>query len=432
MQNYNLVAFIVSLAVVLAYLNHRFIRMQTTVALMSGAILISLTIIVLRHFGFIDLKNNLDLLIVNINFHDLLLNGMLSFLLFAGAMTVDFDLLKSNRWEIATLSTLSTIASCLLIAAGVYYVFPLIGIQVPFGFCLLFGALISPTDPIAVLATFKQLGAPGPLSNCVAGESLFNDGVGIVLFIVFYELVEAGHGIQLSHALWLFVREAVGGVVYGFIIGKLSCSMLRRTRDNQIAILITLAIVTGGYALANEFFSVSGPLAMVVCGLIVGTYLRNDAKSQTRVALDTFWNVIDEVFNTILFMLIGLELLTVTLSTPLIIAMIVTIPLVLLARLLTVATPLAFLQKLRNNVPYTIPILTWGGLRGGLAIALALSLPIGPDRQFLLTITYGVVAFAVIIQGLTIKPLVKRCNAELQRRVALAQNQADVSANQDR
>ncbi|WP_423062928.1 cation:proton antiporter [Candidiatus Paracoxiella cheracis] len=404
MDTYTLSSIILTLAVIIGYLNHRFIQMQSTIAIMTAALGLSAILLILQHFGIANIAIKTEAIVANINFPDLLLKGMLSFLLFAGALTIDFSSLKDQKWEIGILSSLSTIVSALIVGILVYYLLPLLSIHLPLLYCLLFGALISPTDPIAVLATFKKIGVPKALKVCVAGESLFNDGVGIVIFATLYALTFNGTPITFEQVSLLFLKQAVGGIAYGLLLGYVTNWLIKSINDHRIAILLTLGAVTGGYAFAL-WLGISGPLAMVVTGILVGN--KNIHKKQTKMSesLDIFWEVIDEILNAVLFLLIGFELLNIQASGLQIIAILGAIPLVLFVRLLTVAIPMKLIQLRRQHNPYTIAILTWGGLRGGLAVALALSLPPSDYRNFILAMTYGVVAFAVIVQGLSIKPL---------------------------
>ncbi len=404
MTTYALTSVILSIAVLLGLINHRFIKMQSTIAIMAGALLLSFILILLQHFGIANVADTARQLIIRTDFNHLLLNGMLSFLLFAGALTIDFSTLKSQKWEIGTLASISTIASTLIIGTLTYYLLPLLGLQMPYLYCLLFGALISPTDPIAVLAIFKQVGAPKKLEMCVAGESLFNDGVAIVIFLTLYQLTFKGAPITVSNVILLFLKQAIGGILYGAVLGTVVHWLIKDLKDYKMAALITLAAVSGGYTLAMKL-DISGALAMVVAGILVGYKRKTYKHKQTIEALEMFWEIIDEILNAVLFLLIGFELLTIHASSVQIVAALAAIPMVLLVRLITVAIPMKFFQLKRSRQPYAIAILTWGGLRGGLAVALALSLPLGEHRDFIIALTYSVVAFAVIIQGSTIKPL---------------------------
>lgn len=407
MNVYALASIILTLAVAIGYINHRFIKMQSTIAMMVSSLLLSLIFILIQRLGIANVADITKSLLIRTDFHSLLLNGMLSFLLFAGSLSIDFSTLKSRKWEIGILASLSTIASAMLVGTLIYYLLSYFNIQLPYLYCLLFGALISPTDPIAVLAIFKKIDAPKSLEVCVSGESLFNDGVGIVIFLTLYQLTFNNIPITWQTVSLLFLEQALGGIAYGALLGFIAHRLMYKVSDHKMSILITLAIVTGGYSLALALH-ISGPLAMVVAGIFVGNKMRKNSKeTRSNETLETFWEVIDELLNAVLFLLIGFELLTLNTNGHQFIAVLIAIPLVLVIRLITVAIPMKFIQLKRNQEPFTISILTWGGLRGGLAVALALALPPSKYRNLILSMTYGVVVFAVIVQGLTIKYLAK-------------------------
>jgi len=408
MSPYTIASIILTLAVCIGYINHRYIKMQSTIAIMASSLLISLVFIVLQHAGITNIANKTQSMLIQTDFHSLLINGMLSFLLFAGSLTIDSSILKTRKWEIGILASISTIASTLLIGTSIYYILPLLDLSLPYLYCLLFGALISPTDPIAVLATFKEINAPKNLEICVAGESLFNDGVGIVIFLTLYELVFQNQAITFQNVSLLFLEQAIGGIAYGAILGLIANQLIKSIKDPKMVILITLAIVTGGYTFALSI-DISGPLAMVVAGIFIGNEVRSTATEKKRnEVLKIFWEVIDELLNAVLFLLIGFELLNVSVADFKFSVIPLVIPLVLIIRLVTVAIPMKLIQRRKTHEPYTISVLTWGGLRGGLAVALALTLPPSHYRELILAMTYGVVVFAVIVQGLTIKSLAKR------------------------
>lgn len=399
-------------AVMIGYINHRFIKLQTTTAITLGALIISFVLIIIGQFGFQGLENKTTLMLSKINFHNLLINGMLSFLLFAGAIRININNLLKQKWEITVLAFLGTIFSALLLGILTYYVLPIFGIRIDFIYCMLFGALISPTDPIAVLATFKELGAPKNLTVIVEGEALFNDGVGIVIFITIYQLATTGHHITFEATSLLFLRQAIGGILYGIGTGLVAYWLIKPINDHKIEILITLLIVTAAYTFANHI-GISGPLAMVVAGIFIGNRGRNFSMSPTTIhSLDTFWELVEEILNAALFLLIGLELLTIHIDKYLIIAALLAIPMALLVRTIIVALPISIFKKWRKYPPATIRILIWGGLRGGLALALALALPQNPHRALIIGMTYAIVAFAIVVQGITIGPLVKKTKAE--------------------
>ena len=319
-------------------------------------------------------------------------------------MNIDFKLLKANGQSIAILATISVITSTLLMGAFLYYLAPILGTQLPLLYCLLFGALISPTDPIAVLTTFKKLNAPKKLNVIIAGESLFNDGVGIVVFLTLYHLAVKHEPITWQHVSFLFLSQAIGGILYGALLG-ITGHRLMKGLPVRLALLITFAITTGGYALAQSI-GLSGPLAMVVAGIFIGNKARKGSKeSEVNNTLHHIWELIDEVLNSILFMLLGLEILHLHSTHTSFIIAILCIPVTLFVRFITVAGPVHFLFSRRQRPKHINRILTWGGLRGGLAVALALSLPESTYRDLILIMTFAIVAFAVIVQGTTIQKL---------------------------
>jgi CPA1 family monovalent cation:H+ antiporter len=410
-------ALILTLAVFIGYLNHRFIKMPTTIAIMASSLFISCVLLILRQWGFNSVAEKISATLLTINFHDVLLNGMLGFLLFAGALTIDLSNLRQQKWEIGILASLGTITSTLLVGGLMYLLLQWIGVNLSFIYCLLFGALISPTDPIAVLSIFKEVKAPREMTIFLEGESLFNDGVGIVLFITLYTLAFKGGHFSVSAISLLFLQQAIGGIIYGIILGLIGYWLIESVEDHRIQILITLALVTGGYALA-DMLHISGPLAMVVAGIFLGNHGREFyMSSHTRENLDNFWEVIDEVFNAILFLLIGFELLQLTFGMKEFAAMGLSIVIVLGVRFICVAVPLSLFKLKRRYFPKMIRILTWGGLRGGLAVALALALPGNESqRSMVLAMTYGVVVFSILVQGLTVKPLIRKSVLRMNQR----------------
>ena len=371
------------------------------------ALLVSLGLAVLGPLGF-GLKEDAFRLLASIDFDETLLHGMLSFLLFAGALHVNLGDLAKQKWLIGTLATFGVVGSTFIIGFISWWLLSAMGFGLPLIYCLLFGALISPTDPIAVLGILKKAGVPDSLETKITGESLFNDGVAVVVFMVFLEIAKGAHEITVLMVAGLFLKEVLGGVVYGLSIGAVAYWMLKSVDNYQVEVLITLALVTGGFALA-DVLHISGPLAIVVAGLLIGNHGRLLAMSrQTRDRLDTFWELVDEVLNAVLFVLIGLEILILTFSRMYVIAGLLMIPLVLVARFLSVGFPVTILRLFRSFSPNVIKILTWGGLRGGISVALALSLPPGKNRATILAITYVIVVFSISIQGLTIGRLVKK------------------------
>jgi CPA1 family monovalent cation:H+ antiporter len=406
MKLFNILAILITLSAGFSYINHRFIRLPNTIGLMIMALLVSLGLALLGPFSF-GLKADAQRLLANIDFDETLLHGMLSFLLFAGALHVNLADLAKQKWIIGLLATVGVLGSTFSMGFISRWVLGLLGIEMPLIDCLLFGALISPTDPIAVLGILKKAGVPQSLETKITGESLFNDGVALVIFLIFLGIATGTRQVTTASILGLFAKEALGGVVFGLIIGWIAYWMLKSIDNYQVEVLITLALVTGGFALADELH-ISGPIAIVVAGLLIGNHGRLLAMSdQVRVHLDNFWELVDEVLNAVLFVLIGLEVLALTFSREYFIAGILFIPLLLVARFISVGGPVLIMRRFRTFSPKVVTILTWGGLRGGISVALALSLPPGKNRELILAITYIIVVFSIIVQGLTIGRLVK-------------------------
>lgn len=398
------------LASVFAYVNHRWIKWPPTIGVMVLALLSSIVVIVLGEFIPVFLEKAV-VLVAKLDFQKVLFNFMLSFLLFAGAVQVNARKLKKERLSVLVLSTVGIVISTFLIGGLSWYLFQLFQIQVAFVYCMLFGALISPTDPIAVLAILKEAKIPSSLEVKISGESLFNDGVAVVLFISIAEI--ATNGIQHFDAfevIKLFVREAVGGLVFGVLLGYTGFLALRPIDNYKVEVLITLAIVMGGYAIAGHLH-ISGPLAMVVAGIITGNKVKDEVMSDvTQDYLIKFWELIDEILNAILFLLIGMEMLIIKINFTVFVIGIIIILIVLLTRWISVWIPIYFLQYWIKFEKNAVLILTWGGLRGGLSVALALSLTPAMHKNEFVFITYIVVVFSIIVQGLTIGPLAKKLN----------------------
>jgi len=315
---------------------------------------------------------------------------------------VDLDSLHQHKWVIGSLATIGVLLSTAIVGVGSWLVFDLMGIGLPLIWCLVFGALISPTDPIAVLATLKRLGAPKPLEVKIAGESLFNDGVGVVVFIALLGIATGSAPASVEGIGKLFLMEAVGGVAFGMLLGYVGYRMLKSVDRFDVEILLSLALVMGGYALAFRLH-VSAPIAIVVAGLFIGNQGRSFAMSDaTRERLDDFWELIDEILNAVLFLLIGVEVLVLTFNGQHLLAGALLIPVVLLARFVSVGAPIALFRRVKEFPARTVRLLTWGGLRGGISVALALSLPASPIREQLLMATYVVVLFSLLVQGTTI------------------------------
>ncbi|WP_043696011.1 sodium:proton antiporter [Luteibacter sp. 9133] len=396
-------AFCLVVTALLAYLNHRFLRLPATIGVMAIALIISLGIVGLHALG-IDhgLKAYEQSLLRSIDFSDVLMQGMLSFLLFAGALHVDLGTLKAYRWQIAALAIVGTCLSTALVGVALWWLLPTVGVSLPLIDCLLFGALISPTDPISVMGILKSIGAPKSLELVIAGESLFNDGVGVVIFSLLVGVAASGTVPSGQEAGMLLLQEAGGGLAFGVLLGWATFWLLKSIDQYQVEVLLTLAAVMGGYALATHLH-VSGPLAMVVVGLIVGNGARAEAMSDTtRRYIDMFWELLDEILNAVLFVLIGMEVLAIKFSSALLLGMAASALVTLLARLLTVGIPVGALSGLFRLPARSWRVMTWGGLRGGISVALAFSLTPGPARDTVLGLTYGVVVFSVLVQGLTV------------------------------
>lgn len=408
MQLFELTAILMALTALFSYLNYRYLQMPTTIGIMFISLLCSLVLVAASWLGVDIGQEPVAHVLSSIDFNETLMHGMLAFLLFAGAMHLKIDDLLSQKWPVLVLATLGVAMSTMLIGTLSFYLFLLLGLPVPFIYCLLFGALISPTDPVAVLGILKTVGVPKSLETKIAGESLFNDGVGVVIFLILLELATGADDVTVGSVFALFVKEAGGGILLGFILGYIAYRMLKMVNNYQVEALITLALVMGSYALADSLH-LSGPIATVVAGLLIGNHGRSFAMSdQTRERLDDFWELIDEVLNAILFLLIGLEILIITMNLNLLLAGIGAVIIALFARFTTVATLVSIMRPFRPFSQGVIAMLTWGGIRGGISVALALSLPAVPERNTLLAATYLVVIFSIGVQGMSLGRLARR------------------------
>ncbi len=410
MELHYLIAIILVLTAVLSVINERLIKMPLSIGVMAITMVASLLIILSSHFGFFHADVYMREVVNNIDFSETLMHGMLSSMLFAGALHLDLNKLLEQKWPIGFLAILGTTISTVLVGFGLYYIFTGLGIlELPLMYCLLFGALISPTDPIAVLAIMRRVGAPEDLETLISGESLFNDGVGVVFFTVIAAMIFSGQEPSVSHALELFAHEMLGGLAFGVVLGLVGNWLLRQVYDYHMDALITLAVSFGGYELA-VLLGVSGLISVVVAGLMAGQYIRKTyPKDQLgRTPLDIFWKIIDELLNAILFVLIGMELISFEdMSLPILVVAIV-IFVMILVRWISVLIPIALLKKLKQPFSnHVVIFMTWGGLRGGLPVALALSLPESSERQILVLMTYSAVAFSIIVQGLSVSPLMR-------------------------
>ncbi len=409
MDYFLIITILVVLAAAFGYLNVRFLKLPNTIGLMVITIVFTLAVIALSYFDS-TLLNAEKYIITQIDFETVLLDIMLSFLLFAGALHTNFEQLKVQRWPVLVFATLGVLVSTFLVATAMFYCLQWLGLPVDYIYCLLFGALISPTDPIAVLGILKQAGVPKKLETKIVGESLFNDGVGVVVFLTLFQIASAsGTEIEPLDILILFGEEIIGGILLGLFLGWITYRLMKSINDYDIEVIITLAAVMGGTVIAQKFH-LSAPLAMVTAGLIVGnSTVRQSAMSEiTENYVDKFWELIDILLNTILFVLIGMEMLVLALEGNYIIAGLIAIPIVLLCRFTSLLFPINFFKKRLDFVPNTNLIMTWGGLRGGISIALALGLTQEMHRDLFLVITYVIVVFSIIVQGLTVGKLVKR------------------------
>jgi CPA1 family monovalent cation:H+ antiporter len=405
--------FIITILVVLSalfgYINVRFLKLPNTIGLMLITIVFTFGVFAISYFDS-TLLDAERFIIRQIDFKSVLLDVMLSFLLFAGALHTNFEQLKIQRWPVLAFSTFGVLVSTFLVGISVFVILKLIGLDVGFIYCLLFGALISPTDPIAVLGILKKAGVPKKLEAKIVGESLFNDGVGVVIFLTIFQIASLGSGdIEVFDVFKLFGKEVFGGILLGGFLGWITYQLLKSINDYDIEVIITLATVMGGTVIAQKLH-LSAPLAMVTAGLVVGNdTVRGTAMSEiTESYVDKFWELIDILLNTILFVLIGMEILVLTFETEYVLAGLIAIPIVLLCRYLSLLLPISLFKKKLDFVPKTNLIMTWGGLRGGISIALALGLTEAMQRDLFLVITYVVVVFSILVQGLTLGKLVKR------------------------
>ncbi len=401
----------------IAFLNSKIGNMQTTIAITAGSMMLSLLILVAGQNDWFHLTQIATETVNSINFENFLLKGILGFLLFAGGLGIKLPNLKDQKWEIAVLALGATLFSTFFIGFGLYAFCQFIGIHFDLVYCLLFGALISPTDPIAVLAIVKKLNAPKRISTQIEGESLFNDGFGLVIFVTIFTIAFGTEAPTIGSVTMLFIQEAMGGILYGLALGLLFHYLISATDDHSMELLLTIGIPTAGYVFA-DVIHVSGPLAMVVSGIMIGNWTRFIGFSkESEEHLDHFWELVDEFLNGVLFLLIGMSMLLFKFHEEDWILMAFAIPLVLSARYLSIFFSYIGFKRYRSYNPWSIKILTWGGLRGGLALAMALSIPSGilviPDKlidvkEIILVMTYAVVVFSILIQGSTITPLIDK------------------------
>mgnify|MGYP001164096681 FL=1 len=413
MSIFSIGAILVGLSALFGFFNHRFLHLPHTIGLVVIALLASLSIIGLNLIvPSAQIGQRVTDVLRQIDFNETLMHGMLSFLMFAGALHADFSAIKTSRLTIGVMAVFGTLISTFVIGASMWFLLGFFEFKFPFVWALVFGALISPTDPVAVLSLFKTVEVPDTLQAKMTGESLFNDGVGVVLFTVVLAiaLADEGHGgnIGPTEVIKLFFTEVAGGALLGLVAGYIGYRAMYGIDESSLEVLITLALVMVTYSLALSLH-MSGPIAMVVAGLFIGNSGVKYAMSEkTRDYVLTFWTLIDEILNSVLFLLIGLEVLVVAESIENLWFALLAIPVTLFARTFSVTIPITILSHWETFTKGAVPILIWGGLRGGIAVALALSLPDIKYKFAILTITYGVVLFSIIVQGLTVKPLIKR------------------------
>ncbi|WP_165749725.1 cation:proton antiporter [Cellulophaga sp. Z1A5H] len=409
MDYFVIIAILVFLSALFGYINVRFFKLPNTIGLMLITIVFTLGVFALSYFDD-TLLNAEKYIITQIDFKSILLDVMLSFLLFAGALHTNFEQLKVQRGPILLFSTLGVLVSTFLVGTAVFYLLQIFGLEVQYIHCLLFGALISPTDPIAVLGILKKAGVPKKLETKIVGESLFNDGVGVVVFLTIYQFASPStETITALDVVELFGVEVIGGIILGLLLGWVTYRLMKSIDDYDIEVIITLATVMVGTVIAQKLH-LSAPLAMVTAGLVVGNdTLRDSSMSETtETYVDKFWELIDILLNTLLFVLIGMEMLVLTFNINYIIAGLFAIPIILLCRYISLVLPIRIFEKKLDFVPNTNVIMTWGGLRGGISIALALGLSEDMNRDLFLVITYVVVVFSIVVQGLTVGKLVKK------------------------
>jgi len=404
MSIFEIITLLTVISALFSYINVRFFKLPTTIGLMIMAMIFTVGISISSLFTDVILNNAVGI-ISSIDFHDVLIDVMLSFLLFAGALHTNFTQLKVQRYPILMFATVGVLVSTFLIGTVAYYLLNYMQLPISYLQALLFGALISPTDPIAVLGILKQAGAPKKLESKIVGESLFNDGIGVVIFLTLFQLAASPDAdISFGHIGFLFLEEVGGGILLGLALGYVTYLMLKSIDDYEAEVMLTLAMVMGGYLLASSLHF-SGPLAMVVAGLFIGNDTRKESSMSeiTERYVDKFWELLDVFINALLFVLIGLEILILSFKGNYILAGAILIPVALICRYLALLWPIQLFKKKLDFIPKTGLIMTWGGLRGGISIALALSLTTEMNRELIVAITYIIVVFSIIVQGLTVK-----------------------------
>lgn len=403
MELYYSFSALIVLASIFAYLNYRFLKLPSTIGIMVIAIVVSIFLVMFGETVLPRTFGHLNKLMNGIDFTEVLMGAMLNFLLFAGGIHININDLKEQFRPVLIFSTAGVVISTFVVGFGMFYLLPFLGIQLPFIFCLLFGALISPTDPVAVLSILKQANVSKSLETKVAGESLFNDGMAVVVFTVVLQLAigkEVDLGVE-SIGL-LLMKEAGGGILLGVLLGWITSRLMREVDDYIISVLVTLSVVMGGYLVARQMH-ISGPLTMVAAGLFMGNFnVSFKMKSITQDYLIKFWELIDEILNAVLFLFIGFELLMIKDLKHFMVPGLLAIAVVLIARFISIWVPTKFMSLRTRFSPQTVKVLVWGGIRGGVSIALAMSIPKSEYSEIILSITYCVVVFSIIVQGLTI------------------------------
>ncbi|RZK80313.1 MAG: sodium:proton antiporter [Pedobacter sp.] len=407
MDGLKILSIIIALSAGLAFINIRYLKLPSTIGIMVLSLILSLLLLIAGASSIVS--NFVKEIMIQIDFSGFLLDFMLGFLLFAGALHTDVKKLNKSKWPIFIYATIGIIISTFLVAVGVYFIIPVFYQPVNFIYCLLFGALISPTDPIAVLSILKKAGISESIETKITGESLFNDGVGVVIFLTLFSIAKEGLSeVSTSEILILLAEEIIGGIALGLALGYAGFLMLKKIDHYQTEVLITLAMVMGGISLAPTFHF-SGPLAMVIAGLFIGNKGALEAMSkQTSDYVHKFWEMVDEIFNAILFMLIGFELLIIPFEISFLYIGLISIFIVIMVRFISLALP-SYVFRLEYEFPKkTYLIMTWGGLRGGISIALALSLTSAMERNMIVSVTYIIVLFSIIVQGLSLEAVVKK------------------------
>ena len=411
MSVFDIAAILITVAAVSGYVNHRLLRLPSTSGTLLVALVSSLIVVVLEHFvPSLQLQSDIERFLGQIDFNQTLMHGLLCFLLFAGALHVDLGGLLDHRWTIAALSTVGVLLSVAVVGTLTWFALDLLGLHQSLLVCFTFGALISPTDPVAVMGLLKELHAPASLEAQIAGESLFNDGVGVVVFLGLASMADLSGAVHADApgmdwpALAIFAfREVAGGVGLGLALGYVGYRALKSIDDHPLELLITLALVMFLYAL-SFWIHVSGPIGVVVAGLLIGNPGRRFAMSdRTREHVDAFWSMIDEVLNAVLFLLLGLEVFAVERWADVLVPALLAVPICLIARAISVAVPVTAMRVRGPLQRGLVPVLTWSGLRGGISVALVLALPRFPGKEILLASTYAVVVFSVLVQGLSVR-----------------------------